>query len=122
MRNILLNIYTFFKGDFVGKDQDGNKFHKSNISYGVKKEKRWVIYKGDNDPTKIDPNWHAWLHHTTNDIPSKKTRKKFNWQKKITPNYTGTSKAYLQPGHMLNKEKKNKIIKNYESWKPNKEN
>ena len=118
MKNISLFLYTIFRGNFVGKDQDGNKYYKSNISHGIKKDRRWVLYKGDNDPTNIDPSWHAWLHHVVDDVPNLK-KKIFYWQKKITPNYTGTEKAYFPSGHILNKERKKKI-KNYESWIPNK--
>ena len=119
MKNISLFLYTIFRGNFVGKDQDGNKYYKSNISHGIKKEKRWVLYKGENDPTNIDPNWHAWLHHITENIPNAKKKKGHFWQKKISPNYTGTEKAYFPTGHILNKEKKIKKIKRYESWSPN---
>ena len=120
MKNISLYLYTFFRGSLVGKDEDGNKYYKSNIAHGTKKEKRWVLYKKDNDPTNIDPNWHAWLHHVVENVPKSKTKKSFYWQKKISPNRTGTEKAYLPSGHVLNKERKNKKIKNYESWTPNK--
>ena len=120
MKNISLYLYTFFKGNLVGRDQEGNKYYTSNISHGIKKEKRWVLYKNDSDPTSIDPIWHAWLHHVVKDVPKAKTKKNFYWQKKISPNYTGTKKAYLPPGHILSKEKKIKKMKNYESWVPNK--
>ena len=120
MKNISLYLYTLFKGSLVGKDDDGNKYYTSNISHGVKKEKRWVLYKNDNDPTNIDPMWHGWLHHVVEDVPNLKTKKNFYWQKKISPNQTGTEKAYFPPGHVLNRERKIKKIKNYESWMPNK--
>ena len=86
MKNISLLLYTIFRGNFVGKDQDGNKYYKSNISHGVKKEKRWVIYKKDNDPTNIDPGWHSWLHHLRENTPNSKKKKGHFWQKKISPN------------------------------------
>ena len=120
MKNISLYLYTIFKGKLVGKDQDDNKYYTSDISHGIKKEKRWVLYKNDNDPTSIEPMWHAWLHHVVKDVPNLKTKKNFYWQKKISPNYTGTKKAYLPPGHILSKERKIKKIKNYEFWMPNK--
>ena len=120
MKNISLYLYTFFRGSLVGKDEDGNKYYKSNIAHGTKKEKRWVLYKKDNDPTNIEPNWHAWLHHVVENAPKSKIKKNFYWQKKISPNRTGTGKAYLPSGHILNKERKIKKIKNYESWTPNK--
>ena len=53
-------------------------------------------------------------------MPSKKFKKRFYWQKKKTSNFTGTTKAYLPKGHILNKDKKGEENKNYISWKPNK--
>ena len=83
MKNISLYLYTIFRGNLVGKDQEGNKYYTSNISHGVKKEKRWVLYNNDNDPTNIDPMWHGWLHHVVEDVPNLKTKKNFYWQKKF---------------------------------------
>ena len=120
MKDLFLYLYTIFKGSLVGEDYHGNKYYKSNISHGIKKEKRWVIYKKENDPTNIDPDWHAWLNHVVTEIPQIKNKKKYYWQKKITPNSTGTKNAYLPKGHILNREKKENKIKNYESWNPNK--
>mgnify|MGYP000058846505 FL=1 len=122
MINLGLYIYTFFKGIFIGKDEKGNKYYKSNISHGIKKEKRWVLYyRNNNDPTTINPGWHAWLHHIIDNIPDNKVKKKFKWQKKLSPNLTGTKKAYKPEGHLLNKQKSFlKKRKNYESWDPNK--
>ena len=122
MKNISLYLYTIFKGTFVGKDDQDNRYYKSNITHGVKKEKRWVLYKQDNDPTTINPSWHAWLHHVIDVVPKEKLKKKFNWQKKLSPNYTGTEKAYYPPGHLLKKRNKKKVNKNYEPWDPNKKN
>ena len=120
MKNISLYLYTIFRGNLVGKDQDGNKYYTSDISHGIKKEKRWVLYKNEDDPTSIEPMWHSWLQHVVKNVPNLKTKKNFYWQKKISPNQTGTEKAYFPPGHTLNRERKIKKIKNYESWMPNK--
>ena len=121
MINFGLYIYTLFKGIFVGNDEKGNRYYKSNISHGIKKEKRWVLYhKNNNDPTSINPEWHGWLHHIIDDIPDKKAKKKFKWQKKLLPNLTETKEFYKQEGHLLNKNKLLLKRKKYESWDPNK--
>ena len=105
----------------VGNDEKGNRYYKSNISYGTKKEKRWVLYyKNNNDPTSINPEWHGWLHYIIDDIPDTKAKKKFKWQKKLLPNLTGTKEFYKQEGHLLNKNKLLLKRKKYESWDPNK--
>ena len=114
MKNLGLYIYTLFNGTFVGKDEKDNKYYKSNIVHGTKKEKRWVLYENNkkNDPTFINPAWHSWLHHVTNDVPNNiKIKKRFYWQKKLSPNQTGTENSYHP-----NKDY-NEIDKKYKNWK-----
>jgi len=121
MINFGLYIYTLFNGIFVGKDEKGNRYYKTHLSHGTKKEKRWVLYRGNkNDPTNINPSCTAWLHHTIDDIPNDKIKKKFKWQKPLSPNLTGTKNAYKPTGHLLNKRKPFLKKKHYESWDPNK--
>ena len=67
-------IYTFFTGKFVGSDEFGNKYYSNS------KGKRWVIYKSDIESSKVPPNWHLWIHHMTQNIPSDK-EDSFPWQK-----------------------------------------
>ena len=43
-------IQTILFGKFVGKDSFGNKYYEN------KNDKRWVIYNGEIDATKISPN------------------------------------------------------------------
>ena len=102
-------IYSFLFGKFVGKDEHDNSYYRSRSN--DRKEKRWVIYKGLVEATKIPPLWHRWLHFTTNDIPNKNQRENMSWQKAHIPNYTGTSFAYSPES----KSNKNKL---YEAWKP----
>ena len=98
-------LKTLFFGKFVGTDEFGNKYYKS------KKNERWVIYAKDIDATKITSDWFLWIHHTIDEIPSNQT-KKYDWQKKHTPNLSGTELAYKP-----NKISKKKVNKNYETWK-----
>ena len=81
-------LHTFFKGKFVGKDENGNKYYES------KNGRRWVIYNGEVDSTKIPNEWFSWIHFTKNKIEKVQDQKKFSWQKSHKPNLTGTDKAY----------------------------
>ena len=56
-------IYTLFYGKFVGKDEFGNKYYERK-----KKNKRWVIYNGEIDASKISNEWYSWMHFTKNKI------------------------------------------------------
>jgi len=101
-------IYTLFTGKLVGKDEFGNKY------YSNKKGKRWVVYNGRVESSKITPEWHLWIHSLSNNIP-REGLKKFNWQKKYEGNLTGTIKAYKPEGSLSSE--KNKKTKKYETWK-----
>ncbi|WP_395878187.1 NADH-ubiquinone oxidoreductase subunit NDUFA12 family protein [Ehrlichia muris] len=68
----------------IGKDILGNSYYIT-IANGI--EKRWVIYNGKADPTKIPALWHMWLHYTDNQVP--KSPKNLHF-----PNLTGTRYAY----------------------------
>mgnify|MGYP001162527374 FL=1 len=101
-------IYTLFTGKLIGKDEFNNKY------YTNKKGKRWVIYKNEVEASKIPPEWHSWIHFTTNQVPDKNVRK-FFWQKKYVENLTGTNEAYKPDGSLRSNSKKN--MKKYEVWK-----
>ena len=101
-------LYTLFFGKFVGKDNSGNKYYQNN------KGKRWVIYNGEINASKIESDWYQWMHYQTNSNPLKTKISKHSWQKPHSDNKTGTEKAY-RPNKITNKKKD---FKKYESWKP----
>ena len=106
-------LYTVFFGRFVGKDITGNKYYEN------KKGKRWVIYKGEINASKITSDWFSWIHHISNTVPNEKTINKYSWQKPHKDNKTGTKDAYYPSSHPLSKNyqsEKNEM--DYESWKP----
>ena len=101
-------FYTFFFGKLIGKDSFGNKY------YINKKGKRWVIYNGEINASKIDSDWYSWSHYQTDANPAKVKPNKYSWQKPHLENKTGTEDAY-RPNKITNKRKD---FKKYESWKP----
>ena len=102
-------IYTLFFGKYVGTDQFGNKYYNNS------KGKRWVIYKGKIESSKIPPEWHMWIHFLKNNKPTSNDSK-FSWQIEYEENLTGTEKAYKPKGSLASSIKEN--IKKYESWNP----
>ena len=99
-------IQTFFFGKYVGKDDSGNKYYQSNSG------KRWVIYNGEVEASKIPEEWYSWIHHISNKIENSHVLKKYNWQKEHLSNQTGTDKSYHP-----NKKNNNVLKKKYKSWK-----
>ena len=77
-------IKTVLLGKFVGQDNFGNKYYES------KSGKRWVIYNGEVDSSKIPNEWFSWIHFMKNKIENTQELSKFEWQKKNIPNQTGT--------------------------------
>ena len=98
-------IQTFLFGKLVGEDEFGNKYYEN------KKGKRWVIYKGEVEASKIPNEWYSWIHFMKNKIENVHELKKFHWQKPHKSNQTGTDQAY-QPN-----KNKNATKKKYNPWK-----
>ena len=107
-------IYSFFKGKKVGQDEFGNTYftHKK-----LGNKKRWVIYKGIAEASKIPAIWHLWLHYTSDKIPDD-NKVSYEWQKTHIPNLTGTDLAYLPKGHVTNNTQRQKTGSDYQAWKP----
>lgn len=111
---------TFFFGKYVGKDAGGNRYycrrqkHKSWLQ-----EKRWVLYKGLAEPSKIPPLWYSWLHHTIETPPTpEELEKSYFWEKPHLPNLTGTPYAYYPKGHFLRGGIRPQTVGDYISWTP----
>jgi len=98
-------IQTLIFGKLVGKDDLGNKYYES------KSGKRWVIYNGEVEASKITNEWYSWMHNTNNKINNLHKLKKYHWQKDHQPNQTGTENSYHP------KKNKDSIKKKYETWK-----
>jgi NADH:ubiquinone oxidoreductase subunit len=110
-------IYTWLHGELVGTDEFGNRYYRSkDRRYG--RERRWVLYKGRHEASKVPPEWHAWLHHTTADPLTESAAKARPWQKEHLPNLTGTPGAYLPPGHDLRGGHRPRANGDYEPWIP----
>ena len=101
-------LYTIFFGKLVGKDDSGNKYYQNNSG------KRWVIYKGEINASKITSEWYSWMHNISKESPLEKKTTKYSWQKPHIENKTGTKEAY-KPNTI---SKNNKDFKKYEPWNP----
>ena len=97
-------IQTFIYEKYIGKDKNGNKYYQS------KSGKRWDIYNGEIEASKIPDEWYSWMHRIRNKIENSHELKKYKWQKEHLPNQTGTEKSYHP------KKNKNAIKKKYNTW------
>ena len=110
-------FYTILFGNLVGIDQFDNKYYCNSKNSQDLNSKRWVIFNGEIEASKIPSHWHAWLHKTI-EVPPINYKHKYVWQKVHKPNMTGTSEAYYPSSHPLSKSKDNSTNKEYDTWKP----
>lgn len=117
MANISTRLMTLFKGRAVGKDQFGNRYYeqRGKVMEG-RRRRRWVLFKGIVEPSKVPAEWHGWLHYT-HDKPLPEVQL-YAWQKPHQPNLTGTQGRYLPKGHLLKGAERAHTAADYTAWKP----
>ncbi|MGO1120932.1 NADH:ubiquinone oxidoreductase subunit NDUFA12 [Rhodovibrionaceae bacterium A322] len=123
MATIGTRIFTWLNGKEVGKDEQGNRYYVMKRGGKVhadslRKERRWVIFNGEDEASRIPPEWHAWMHHTVEAVPDSSAIVRRSWQKPHEPNHTGTEKAYHPKGHALSGGQRQKAAGDYEAWSP----
>lgn len=111
-------IYTWLKGRSVGTDEFGNRYYKSKSESLHGKQRRWVLYKGGVEASKVPPEWHAWLHHTTDEPLTEQSTQAPKWQKEHIENLTGTSHAYRPAGHAYKGGHRAHATGDYQAWRP----
>lgn len=104
-------LFTWRKGIRVGEDDQGNTYFRTKDD-----KRRWVIFCGEAEATKVSPDWHGWLHRTWDMPPNEKPLAHKRWEKPHEKNLTGSSLAYSPAGSLRNK--KLEISKDYEAWQP----
>jgi NADH:ubiquinone oxidoreductase subunit len=113
---LMMRLVTSFTGSLVGKDSVGNVYYQSKRVREGARRRRWVMYPGEAEASTIPPEWHAWLHYTT-DVPIAETVRRA-WQKPHEPNLTGTPLGYRPPGSDYLGGKRPAATGDYESWTP----
>src|SRR5579883_236796 len=123
--NIGTWLYTWRRGELVGTDQFGNRYYREKSRRVLKRgggresrERRWVLYNGEAEASRVPPEWHGWLHHTVDEVPSDSGRKKHAWEKEHVPNLSGTALAYRPPGSVLRGGQRARATGDYEAWTP----
>ena len=106
-------LFTKFKGRKVGRDDEGNVYYQSKDG-----KKRWVLYNGEVEASRVPPEWHLWLHKTRDDPPTIVPVKAKEWEKPHQPNLTGQKGAYFPPGSLERGGKRAPADGDYEAWKP----
>ncbi|MBU6407543.1 MAG: NADH:ubiquinone oxidoreductase subunit NDUFA12 [Alphaproteobacteria bacterium] len=106
------------RAGFVGKDEQGNQYFEEKRPSLDGRKRRWVIYHGLAEASRVPPDWHGWLHHTFEEPPTIAPLKKKAFEKPHRPNLTGTIHAYRPPGSLARGGERAPATGDYEAWKP----
>ncbi|KAI8824932.1 NADH ubiquinone oxidoreductase subunit NDUFA12-domain-containing protein [Fimicolochytrium jonesii] len=80
-------------GTHAGTDEYGNNYYYNPKDIVLRD--RWIEYgRWNSDPSQIPPEWHQWIHHITDDIPTAQTVPKPFFTGKHLENLTGSRGAY----------------------------
>ncbi|WP_183529582.1 NADH:ubiquinone oxidoreductase subunit NDUFA12 [Yoonia ponticola] len=104
-------FWTWRNGKKVGEDGQGNIFYRN-----ADDSRRWVIFNGAIEASRIDPDWHGWLHRTWDEPPTDKPLIHKPWEQPHQVNLTGTVDAYAPAGSLRAATPKSRS--DYEAWSP----
>ena len=128
---MLKQIFTWWSGNtigaafdikrrsgYVGTDEYGNRYFEERKPSLEGRKRRYVMYKGLAEPSKVPADWHGWLHHSIEGAPESFLPPPRIWEKESTPNATGTAQAYLPSGALERGGRRARATGDYEAWTP----
>ena len=126
---IATKISTWMTGQYVGKDRFGNRYFQSRLQSGRGKRRRWVLYQGIPEASKVPPEWFGWLHYTEESplrseptahliAVMERNEAKPGASLKYQPNFSGTKRAWRPSGSLLATGKRPASTGDYEAWHP----
>src|SRR5437870_12978370 len=96
-------LLTWLRGELVGEDAYGNRYYRlkgdkpARLGGGrFSRDRRWVIYDGEPEGSKVPPEWHACLHPMVDEVPG--PRAECAWDEPHQPHLTGAPLAYHPHG------------------------
>lgn len=104
-------LYTRRHGVQVGEDDQGNVYFETRDG-----KRRWVMFNGEAEASRVNPEWHGWLHHTMKEPPNKRPLPHKAWEKPHQENLTGTPLAYAPAGSLRRVDPAPR--QDYEAWTP----
>ena len=104
-------IYTKRNGQKVGEDDQGNTYYQTRDG-----KRRWVMFNGEAEASRVSPDWHGWLHYTYDESPADRPLAHKPWEQPHQPNLTGTVAAYAPAGSLRQAQPAER--RDYEAWSP----
>ena len=90
------------KARLIGMDEQGNRYFEEGgaPSFSDGRRRRWVIYHGVAEASRVPPDWHGWLHHVWDEPPTVAPLPMKKFEKQHLPNMSGTPLAYAPVGSL----------------------
>jgi NADH:ubiquinone oxidoreductase subunit len=110
-------LFSALNGEHVGTDGQGNRYFRKQGKDG-QPDRRWVIYEGANDASRVPAEWHGWLHGNVEGVPESHLPPPRIWEVEFTSNATGTAAAYRPQGALERGGKRAAATGDYEAWSP----
>jgi len=107
-------LFSRLHGEKVGQDAAGNVYFQKK----AKPSRRWVIYDGANDASRVPPGWNAWLRGTIDQVPDDSLPPRRSFEREPQPNLTGTMEAFRPDGSLSGKRVRPASTGDYQPWTP----
>ena len=111
-------LFTKMRGELVGTDAEGNRYFQDKRVVPGMRRKRWVMYNGVAEASRVPPEWHGWLRNTYPDPPTVAPLLRRSWEKDHLPNLTGTVHAWRPQGAIARGGERQAATGDYQAWKP----
>ncbi len=107
-------LWTRRHGREVGRDELGNVYfeHRKDPS------RRWVIYNGSNDASRVPPGWTSWLRGQIGQVPDEALPPRRAFEKDPVPNLSGTGETYRPAGSLSRGARRPAATGDYQAWTP----
>ena len=112
------SLFSAFNGEQVGTDAQGNTYFRAKKKGSGGRERRWVIYNGANDASRVPAEWHGWLHNSYDALPESHLPPPRIWEADFSPNATGTGAAYRPQGALERGGRRAAATGDYEARTP----
>jgi len=112
------SLWSARNGEHVGTDAQGNKYYRARKKMPDGRERRWVLYDGPNDASRVPAEWHGWLHGSFDGVPESFLPPARIWEAEFVPNATGTQNAYRPQGALEQGGVRARATGDYEAWSP----
>jgi NADH:ubiquinone oxidoreductase subunit len=101
-------------GEEMGRDEAGNVYFRHRKD----PKRRWVIYEGSNDSSRVPPGWNAWLRGTIDEVPEKGLPPRRAFEQPPVANLTGSDGAWRPAGSIRSGGVRAASTGDYSAWTP----